>query len=116
MSVCEKTFELPSLQAWNLEKLPLVLVTAGDGVGEFEVLYDHLERLAGELEPSCQSLIVARPELPDILYQMLRARTKDMPHVHIRRLDDDTEDCVEVGHEAGRFYATPPHRKAKESS
>ena len=112
MSTFDKTTELPTLQGWNLEDLPLVLVTAGDGVGEFEVLYDHLERLADELEPSCQSLIVARPELPDILYQMLRARTKDMPHVHIRRLDDDTDDCLEVGHETGTFYATPPRHQA----
>ena len=107
----DQTHVLPSLAAWNIDELPLVLVTASDDMGEFETLYDHLEMLAHDPTPTHQSLIVARPEFPDILYNMLRARTKEMPHVHIRRLDDDAEDCLEFAHETGTFYATPPSAK-----
>lgn len=91
----------------RLTGLPLVLVTAGDREGEFETLYEHLESLAGEKQPTCQSLIVARSDLPDVLYQMLRIRTREMPHVHIRRLRDDPEDCAVLVHETGTFYVTP---------
>lgn len=93
--------------------LPLVLVTAGDREGEFEVLYEHLESLAREPEPTCQSLIVARTDLPDVLYQMLRIRTREMPHVHIRRLRDDPEDCAVLEHETGTFFATPRGKGTK---
>ena len=104
----EKTGELPSLQIWSKDSLPLVLVTIGDSVREFEALYDHLERISQDAMPKQQSLIVARPETPDVLYQTLRSRTREMPHVHLRRLGDDVEDCVAVAHETGTFYATPP--------
>ena len=53
-----------------------------------------------------QSLIVARPEMPEMLYRVLRARTAGMPHVHIRRLDADPNDCAELRHETGTFYVT----------
>ncbi len=102
----DKTSELPSLADWNSDELPLVLLTVGDGVQEFEALYDHLESISSDPLPKQLSLIVMRPEAPDVLYQTLRARTKEMPHVHIRRLDDDVEDCVEVLHETGKFYVT----------
>ena len=104
----ERTEELPSLADWDDERLPLVLLTVGKGIGEFARLYDHLETIAQDPAPRQQSLIVARPGTPRALYHSLRARTKEMPNVHIRRLDDDIEDCVEFAHETGTFYATRP--------
>ena len=100
--------ELPSLDESNSHNLPLVLVSVGASIEEFTVLYDHLEMISGDAAPKLQSLIVARPETPKALYQSLRARTREMPNVHIRRLGDDTEDCEEFAHETGKFYATRP--------
>ena len=102
----DKTGELPSLGDWHDDELPLVLLTIGDGVQEFEALYDPLEAISRDPLPRQHSLIVTRPETPDILYQTLRARTREMPHVHIRRLNDAVAKCVEVAHETGTFYAT----------
>ncbi len=104
----DKLGELPSLDEWESDSLPLVLVTVGGSIGEFTVLYDHLEMIAEDSAPKVQSLIVARPGTPKALYQSLRARTREMPNVHIRRLGDDVEDCVEFAHETGTFYATRP--------
>jgi len=100
--------ELPSLDGLESDDLPLVLVTVGRSIGEFTVLYDHLEMITSDSAPKLQSLIVARPGTPKALYQSLRARTREMPNVHIRRLGDDVEDCVEFAHETGTFYATRP--------
>ena len=100
--------ELPSIDESDSDKLPLVLISVGASIEEFTVLYDHLEMISGDSAPKLQSLIVARPERPRALYQSLRARTRDMPNVHIRRLGDDLEDCEEFLHETGTFYATRP--------
>lgn len=83
--------------------LPLVLVTIGNGQGEFETLYDHLEALMQDPEPKSQTLIVARPEVPDVLYSVLRSRVREMPHVYLRRLGKSTEDCTELLHSSGTF-------------
>ena len=99
---------LPSIDEPDGGKLPLVLITVGANIEEFTVLYDHLEMISGDSAPKLQSLIVARPETPKALYQSLRARTKGLPNVHIRRLGDDVEDCEEFLHETGTFYATRP--------
>lgn len=85
--------------------LPLVLVTIGNGQGEFESLYDHLEMLMQEPKPTAQTLIVARPEVPDVLYSVLRSRVREMPHVYLRRLGKSQEDCAELLHSSGTFLA-----------
>ena len=85
--------------------LPLVLVTVGNGQGEFESLYDHLESLTQEPKPTSQTLIVARPEVPDVLYSVLRSRVREMPHVYLRRLGKTREDCAELLHSSGTFLA-----------
>ena len=104
----DKAAELPVLDEWEGDNLPLVLVTVGGSIGEFTVLYDHLEMISDDAAPKVQSLIVARPGTPKALYQSLRARTREMPNVYIRRLGDDVEDCVEFAHETGTFFATRP--------
>ncbi len=104
----DKSPGLPPLDDHESDSLPLVLVTVGSSIGEFTVLYDHLEMISGDAAPKVQSLIVARPGTPKALYQSLRARTRELPNVHIRRLGDDVEDCVEFAHETGTFYATRP--------
>ncbi len=100
--------ELPSIDESDDDRLPLVLVTVGASIGEFTVLHDHLEMISDDSAPKMQSLIVARPGTPKALYQSIRARTKEMPNVYIRRLGDDVEDCEEFAHETGTFYATRP--------
>ena len=97
---------VPQLTAWTFERLPLVLLTVGDELDEFETLYDHLEMISEEMSPQQQTLIIARPEVPDMLYRVLQARTVDLPHVHIRRLNDDTANCEVLRHETGTFYVT----------
>ena len=104
---------VPQLTAWTFERLPLVLLTVGDELEEFETLYDHLEMISEETAPQQQTLIIARPEVPDMLYRVLRARTVDMPHVHIRRLGDDTSNCLELRHETGTFYVTQKRHQAE---
>ncbi len=86
--------------------LPLVLVTVGGDDGEFEALHDHLELATRDGEPAFQSLIVARPDLPKMLYNVLCARIDPLPHVHIRRLGENAEDCCELHHETGTFLVT----------
>lgn len=103
-----RTGEIPSLEDWDNGELPLVLITVGGGIEEFAALYDHLEMISSDSVPKVQSLIVARPGTPKAIYQGLRARTKEMSNVHIRRLGDDVEDCVKFAHETGTFYATRP--------
>ena len=93
------------------KSLPLVLVTIGNGDGEFEALYEHLEALEREPEPSAQTLIVARPEVPDVLYSVLRSRVREMTNVYLRRLGKREEDCAELLHSTGTFLATPKHPK-----
>ncbi len=85
--------------------LPLVHVTVGNGQGEFESLYDHLEALMKEQKPTSQTLIVARPDVPDVLYSVLRSRVREMPHVYLRRLGKSREDCAELLHSSGTFLA-----------
>ena len=87
-------------------KLPLVLVTIGDELGEFEALYDHLECVARDPAPAFQSLIVTKPEVPEMLYNVLRARIADLPTVHVRRLADTADHCYEIAHETGTFLAS----------
>lgn len=94
--------------------LPLVLVTIGNGQGEFETLYDHLEALMQDPEPKAQTLIVARPEVPEVLYSVLRSRVRDMPHVYLRRLGKSTEDCAKLLHSSGTFLVA--RKRAKTGS
>lgn len=86
--------------------LPLVLVTVGGDDGDFEVLHNHLETVSRDPEPRFQSLIVARPDLPKMLYNVLCARIDPIPHVHIRRLGEERENCYELQHETGTFLVT----------
>lgn len=100
------TYAGPGPDEPGSETLPLVLVTVGNGMGEFEALYDHLESIMREPEPTCQSLIVARPEVPDVLYHVLRSRVRQIPNVHLRRLGERVENCEERLHESGTFLVT----------
>lgn len=93
------------------DSLPLVLVTIGNGEGEFEALYDHLESLLAEPTPKAQTLIVARPEVPEVLYSVLRSRIREMPHVYLRRLGRSREDCAELLHSSGTFLAARKHTR-----
>lgn len=95
------------------DSLPLVLVTVGNGQGEFELLYDHLESLMQEPEPQAQTLIVARPDVPDVLYSVLRSRVREMPHVYLRRLGKSREDCAELLHSSGTFLAARKRPKVR---
>ena len=103
---------IPQLAIGSFERLPLVLLTIGEELEEFETLYDHLEMISEEFAPQQQTLIIARPEMPDMLYRVLRARTANMPHVHMRRLDDDAVNCTELRHETGTFYVTQKRKRA----
>lgn len=94
--------------------LPLVLITLGDGQEEFETLYDHLEALTFQAKPRYQSLIVAKPEVPTMLYNVLRQRIKPFPHVHLRRLGDIDTECSELRHETGTFLVS--HKRAQTGS
>ena len=90
--------------------LPLVLVTVGNTQKEFETLYDHLESVSQTEQPEFQSLIVARHDMPDIFYAVLRSKADQLPNVHIRRLNDRPDECERVSHATGEFYATRPRR------
>ena len=98
-------FAAQSDEGFIAGSLPLVLVTVGNGQGEFESLYDHLESLIQDPKPKAQTLIVARPEVPDVLYSVLRSRIREMPHVYLRRLGKGQEDCAELLHSSGTFLA-----------
>lgn len=86
--------------------LPLVLVTVGGDDRDFEVLHDHLELVASDGARQFQSLIVARPDLPKMLYNVLCARIDPLPHVHIRRLGEKPEQCSQLHHETGTFFVS----------
>ena len=85
--------------------LPLVLVTVGSTNDEFEALQSHLEMISQDTVPRFQSLIVARPDLPEMFYNVLCARVRTLPNVYIRRLGATGNDCEELLHETGTFLA-----------
>ncbi len=91
--------------------LPLVLITIGGDEGEFEALHRHLEAIEKDPEPLFQSLVVARPSVPKMVYKVIRARIKPLPHVHLLKLGESAEDCRTMRHESGTFYATPLRRR-----
>ncbi len=84
--------------------LPLVLITVGDKDGEFDALSEHLELAARGKRPRYQSLIVAKPEMPDTMYSVLMGRVGSLEHVHLRRLGDT--ECEVRRHETGTFLAS----------
>ncbi len=88
--------------------LPLVLVTFGNGPGEFEAMYDHLDTVEKQSTPQFQSLIVARPEVSSVVLRVLGERVRSMPTVHLRKLGK--ENCSELRHETGTFFVTPDKR------
>ncbi len=85
--------------------LPLVLVTVGGANDEMEALQLHLDGVEQQTEPRFQSLIVTRPDLPRMFYNVLCARVRPLPNVHIRRLGTKDSDCCEMLHETGTFFA-----------
>ena len=89
-------------------ELPLVLVTFGNGVGEFEAMYDHLDIVEKQNPPQFQSLIVARPEVSNVVLRVLSERVRSMPTVHLRKLGKT--NCTELRHETGTFFVTPDKR------
>lgn len=91
--------------------LPLVLITIGGDEGEFEALHRHLEAIENDPEPPYQSLVVARPNVPKMVYKVIRARIKPLRHVHLLKLGSDAEGCRTMKHESGTFYATPLRRR-----
>ena len=85
-------------------RLPLVLVTVGSDDDEFLALAEHLECIAREKEPKFQSLVVAKPDMPKLMYQVLRARIGSLDNVYLRRIGD--EDCDSRTHESGTFLVS----------
>ena len=94
------------MAALNTESLPLVLLTLGDDEGDFQALYDHLEKVARQPQPEFQSLIVARSQVPKTLLRILTARIKQMPSVHLLRLGKGDANYSAMPHETGTFYVT----------
>ena len=94
-------------------ELPLVLVTVGGDDDEFMALNQHLDEIAHVAEPGFQSLVVARPDMPKMMYNVLRARIKPMKHVYIRRLNEAPENCSERLHESGTFLVTKASGEGK---
>ena len=90
------------------DDLPLVLVTFGNGPGEFEAMYDHLDTVEKQSNPQFQSLIVARPEVSSVVLRVLGERVRSMPTVHLRKLGK--EDYSALRHETGTFFVTPDKR------
>lgn len=90
------------------EELPLVLVTFGNGIGEFEAMYDHLDRVDKQNPRQFQTLIVARPEVSSVVLRVLSERVRSMPTVHLRKLGKT--DYSELRHETGTFFVTPDKR------
>ena len=88
--------------------LPLVLVTFGNGAGEFEAMYDHLDAVEKQATPQFQSLIVARPDVSSVVLRVLSERVRSMPTVHLRKLGKT--DYSELKHETGSFFVTPDKR------
>ncbi|MDJ0941095.1 MAG: hypothetical protein QNJ00_15150 [Woeseiaceae bacterium] len=89
-----------------MTELPLVLVTVGNSQHEFEALYDHLETVSKAKTARFQSLIVARRDMPDVFYAVLRSKADSLPNVHMRRLGDGGEHCDSIRHAEGTFYTT----------
>ncbi len=90
------------------DDLPLVLVTFGNGPGEFEAMYDHLDTVEKQNPPQFQSLIVARPDVSSVVLRVLGERVRSMPTVHLRKLGKS--DFSELRHETGTFFVTPDKR------
>lgn len=84
--------------------LPLVLVTVGDDDGEIDVLSELLESAAREREPSFQGLIVAKPDMSEMMYRVLRNRIGGLDNVYLRRLGDTK--CETRLHETGTFLVS----------
>lgn len=97
--------EVLSVSAHLEGELPLVLVTFGNGVGEFEAMYDHLDTVEKQQPPQFQSLIVARPDVSSVVLRVLSERVRSMPTVHLRKLGKS--DCSALRHETGTFFVTP---------
>ncbi len=91
----------------KIADLPLVLFSPGETRYEFESVYDHLEEIRKTGSSAYQSLIVTRPEMSDVLFRILRSKAESLPHVHIRRLDDDVQTCSQIPHRSGSFFAPP---------
>ena len=87
--------------------LPLVLITVGDDDEEFNALSEHLEIAARSSKPTYQSLVVAKPEMPEAMYRVLKGRIGSMENIHLRRLGDS--DCEVIAHETGTFLASKLH-------
>ena len=100
--------EVLSVSPYLDDELPLVLVTFGNGVGEFEAMYDHLDTVDSQNPPQFQSLIVARPEVSSVVLRVLSERVRSMPTVYLRKLGKS--DCSELRHETGTFFVTPDKR------
>ena len=88
------------------ESLPLVLVTIGNSQEEFEVLCEHLDSVAEARIPSFQSLIVTKPDMPELLFDVLQSQAESMPHVHLHRLGYVVGRRAYLKHKAGTFIAT----------
>lgn len=100
----EQTLTSRDTGANRASGLPLVLVTVGDKDEEFDALSEHLDRAARALNPGYQSLVVARPEMPQSIFNVLKGRIRSLEHVHLRRLDDTEFDVM--AHETGTFLAS----------
>ncbi len=100
--------EVLSVSAHLEGDLPLVLVTFGNGVGEFEAMYDHLDTVERQQPPQFQSLIVARPDVSSVVLRVLSERVRSLPTVHLRKLGKS--DCSALRHETGTFFVTPDKR------
>ena len=100
--------EVLSVSPYLDDDLPLVLVTFGNGVGEFEAMYDHLDTVEKQNPPKFQSLIVAGPDVSSVVLRVLSERVRSMPTVHLRKLGKS--DCSELRHETGTFFVTPDKR------
>lgn len=106
-----KTQEVPevlSVSPHPDDDLPLVLVTFGNGIGEFEAMYDHLDKVEKQTSPQFQTLIVARPEVSSVVLRVLSERVRSMPTVHLRKLGKS--NFSELRHETGTFFVTPQNR------
>ena len=97
--------EVLSVSPHTDDDLPLVLVTFGNGVGEFEAMYDHLDKVEKQNSPRFQSLIVARPDVSSVVLRVLSERVRSMPTVHLRKLGKS--DFSQLRHETGTFLVTP---------
>ena len=93
-------------------ELPLVLLTVGGDDDEFLALAEHLERIARQQAPEFQSLVVAKPDMPKLMYNVLRARIGSLDNVYLRRLGDD--ECDSLNHESGTFLVSKLRRRTED--